>query len=641
MVTKTHSALIINAHNHYTKEQEHSFVKKFSKITNIKTHNLSTNILTLRQQIVLGLGPKFLIKEYTTKEIVRNKIKHSLSNLKRTIQLGMFFNNDNNEKRMIPKNETQEKWFPPIRPYDKLINDYITECDNKLINEMQNKVLEYDNNDKILLETLTSLSKNNNIVIKAADKNLGITILDKNEYDIMCYAHLDDTTIYIEITDYSPDNSYATLIDLLKSYKQYYTYSHNTMTTTKLAASLLQLQNHDTLRIAPFYCLPKIHKRIIPPIPGRPIVSSINTLTYHASVYLDLQLQPILKQLGTVCTSALTLITDFKDFHTDINSVILCADVTSLYPNIPILLGVQTVAIVLKSLNCFSDTHLNFLMDLLHWVLRNNFCTFNNKTYLQKKGTAMGTPVATSYANIFLYGVECDLIAKYKPCYYKRYIDDIFAIFPSKIIAKCFIHTFNSIVPSIKLEAVTIGRSGIMLDLIIELMHNPHIMSDTITHKLFQKPANIYQYIPTLSNHKPNIFSNFIKQEVNRFNINCTNTDDYNECKILFSQRLLARGYDTKLFNNATSGLPTRETLINNIIIRRNQEKKIYDKSKIIFTINKPSFSPEITWNKIFKFTDELKSHPTFIDSFADCKLIIGTKNDKSIGSLIIRSKST
>ena len=102
----------------------------------------------------------------------------------------------------------------------------------------------------------------------------------------MCYAHLHDITTYAEIVNYSPDESYATLIDLLKTDKQYYMYPHDTVRITKSASSLLQLKDHDTLSIALFYCLPKIHKRSTPPIPGRPIVSSVNTLTYHASVYL-------------------------------------------------------------------------------------------------------------------------------------------------------------------------------------------------------------------------------------------------------------------------------------------------------------------------------------------------------------------
>ena len=256
------------------------------------------------------------------------------------------------------------------------------------------------------------------------------------------------------------------------------------------------------------------------------------------------------------------------------------------------------------------------------------------------KITAMGTPVATSYANIFLYGIECDVIEKHKPCYYKRYIDDIFAIYPSKIQAKCFIHTFNNIIPSIKLEAITIGKHGIMLDLEIELIQNINNSYDTIKHKLFQKPANIYQYIPTLSNHKSTIFLNFIKQEINRFNINCSDINDFNQCKNLFLQRLLSRGYNIELFNNAISTSPDRETLLNKIITRRHTIKKTYNKSLIILSIKKPLFKQPISWNNIFKLTNDLKNHPTFIDSFNDYKLIIGTKNDKSIGSLIISSKS-
>jgi hypothetical protein len=72
-------------------------------------------------------------------------------------------------------------------------------------------------------------------------------------------------------------------------------------------------------------------------------------------------------------------------------------------------------------------------MDLLNWVLSYNYCTFEDKAYLQIEGTAMGTPVATSYANIFLYGIEHKLLTKYKPTNYKRHIDDIFAIYDDKI----------------------------------------------------------------------------------------------------------------------------------------------------------------------------------------------------------------
>ena len=68
----------------------------------------------------------------------------------------------------------------------------------------------------------------------------------------------------------------------------------NTKKLTQLSASLLQLQNHETLRIALFYSIPKILKTLLQPIPGRPIVSSNSTATYHTSNYLDKELPCIL-----------------------------------------------------------------------------------------------------------------------------------------------------------------------------------------------------------------------------------------------------------------------------------------------------------------------------------------------------------
>lgn len=100
------------------------------------------------------------------------------------------------------------------------------------------------------------------------------------------------------------------------------------------------------------------------------------------------------------------------------NSVILCADVTALYPNFPIELGVTTVRNVIAGLEIMTEKHLNFLMDLLSFVLTKNYCIFDKKIYHQIKGTAMGTPTAVSYSTIFLYGVEHSKFAKVRYSYY-------------------------------------------------------------------------------------------------------------------------------------------------------------------------------------------------------------------------------
>ena len=59
----------------------------------------------------------------------------------------------------------------------------------------------------------------------------------------------------------------------------------------------------------------------------------------------------------------------------------------------------------------------------------NNF-TFNEKHYLQIQGTAMGTRVAPTYANIYMNEFEEKHVYSYKnpPKYWFRFIDDIWSV---------------------------------------------------------------------------------------------------------------------------------------------------------------------------------------------------------------------
>lgn len=76
-------------------------------------------------------------------------------------------------------------------------------------------------------------------------------------------------------------------------------------------------------------------------------------------------------------------------------------DIDSLYTNIDITEGIQAIKnIFLK----YPDSKRpdKGLPDLLHINLTHNDFEFNNKYYLQVKGTAMGKKFAPAYANIFM-----------------------------------------------------------------------------------------------------------------------------------------------------------------------------------------------------------------------------------------------
>ncbi len=103
----------------------------------------------------------------------------------------------------------------------------------------------------------------------------------------------------------------------------------------------------------------------------------------------------------------------------------------SLYPNIPQTEGIKTNIEALIKYNNL-PLQKNATETLFNFVLKYNIFSFANKTYRQVHGTAIGTKLAPAYANIFLDHVETPFLKsiKYKPILYKRYIDDIFMLWP-------------------------------------------------------------------------------------------------------------------------------------------------------------------------------------------------------------------
>lgn len=616
------------------------FATKYNNITNTEIFNLSTYILTPTEKIVLGLGTKFIPLPKTTSLDLITNTHTSIDALHRRLRLSFFFSTPSLFSTTTPAIANKVQWHPPPHPVDPLLSSFITQLKDNSSTHITNSRSFFSPLDNLLLTTLKNLQRQKHITFKPADKNLGLVILNTIDYKEMCLKHLNDAETYKVITDYDTSIVYTKLIDILKKHGQFY---NNTRSQTQslLAKSLLQYHNTDTpSRISVFYCLPKVHKTIIPPIPGRPIVSSSGSITYHTSKYLDKELQPVLKLLHTVCTSSRHILRDMNNKTFPENSVIMCADVTALYPNIPIELGLKTVRSVLTDLNIFTVKKLNFLMDLLQWVLTNNYVTFNNTIYLQLKGTAMGTPTAVVYSNIFLYGIEKRILHTYLPHYYTRYIDDVFSVFPSDTNANGFIEEFNSFCPSIKFEAVTVGRSGVMLDLELTLNHQANPPLDSVTHKLYQKPRNVYQYIPPSSEHKQSLFKNIILQEFKRYSLASTTLSDYTSITTSFRQRLLVRGYDAALIDSILLEVPTRTTLFDNLITSLNTSKPTeYIPKPPLVTLCVPRLDPPIPWGTLFHIPDTISTHPSYTSNYSSHVTTIGSKNPPTIGSYIIRSK--
>ena len=97
-------------------------------------------------------------------------------------------------------------------------------------------------------------------------------------------------------------------------------------------------------------------------------------------------------------------------------------DVVGLYPHIPHNEGLEALKEALGTLEGQVESEQQGFLneDILSFaelVLKSNNFEFNGRHYLQKRGTAIGTKMAPSYANVFMDRLERRLLqnAEVKP----------------------------------------------------------------------------------------------------------------------------------------------------------------------------------------------------------------------------------
>ena len=112
------------------------------------------------------------------------------------------------------------------------------------------------------------------------------------------------------------------------------------------------------------------------------------------------------------------------------NCQLVTLDVTSLYTNIPHNEGIASCTEALSNRD-IQEPPTEHLGTLISFILRKNSFVFGKKHYLQINGTAMGTRMAPSYANLFMAQLEESFLERStcrRPFVWWRYIDDIFLI---------------------------------------------------------------------------------------------------------------------------------------------------------------------------------------------------------------------
>ena len=402
----------------HKRQKNRTFINQTSTIINLS----SKRQLTEAEKSVLELGLTF---SPSSNKYNKEELAHDIYKFIRKLKLREFFH-DKQKQTNIPIDQTTQStsgtasfntstqhppdraeskwenknpdWYPDEVKYctpelNRYINDIETDL-NKTLTQNETKFWNNLSNDQ--RQALKNLANDHDIVIKPADKGGAIVIMDKTDYEAACNTHLSNTTFYEEVAS-NPTSTYKTKISETadEMYKE----------------GLIDDFENNMLKAGDqtpsFYALPKVHKQFVEFPSIRPICSGSDSPTANSSEFVDTFIKPIAQNQPSYIRDTTDFIKKTKDIITTDSDILVTMDVTSLYTNIDQQEGRSTCEHFLSQRQRPSIPT-KFIITLINLILKCNTMFFNGRFSHQIKGTAMGTAMAVSFANLFMSRLEHD-----------------------------------------------------------------------------------------------------------------------------------------------------------------------------------------------------------------------------------------
>lgn len=495
------------------------------------------------------------------------------------------------------------------------------------------------------------------IVIKPADKNLGITIMTRTWYESEMKRQLSD------MTTYRPSQWHAFIVTQIQT-------RINAVVLRGTQSGVLSSKEDKYITKnpmvkhspCPLYGMPKIHKLSnitteMHKLTCRPIVSCVTYITTPLSQWIDWVLQPLVLNIPTVIKDSKSFVNMIETFTIEHRlkdeCLLLVADIGSLYPSIPTDHGIEMMRRFLhRDVNRAMlrqqypdeavklDKLIDIIVTALDIVLRNNYIEFDGQTYIQVNGTAMGQSCAVVYANVYVYELEVDLV---NACLhdntmlmYGRFIDDVFSIISHASHAPGIIARLNALHPSIQFNCVTSHKEVEFLDTVV-YKGDRFNDNNTFDIRVHQKLINKYLYIPYNSFHAYHNKLGWIRAELIRYIRNTSSFDRYLELKLLFYRRLRDRGYGPRFLRNAMHGVTYFDR--HKMLMSSPHTQTSKDDTPLCFI---STLHPSITHRQL---SHALNANWTLLCSDPEVKAVLGDrpvvgyKRSPNFANVLVRSK--
>ena len=167
----------------------------------------------------------------------------------------------------------------------------------------------------------------------------------------------------------------------------------------------------------------------------RPIVSFVNLPSYQLSKYLARILSPLIGNSESNVQNSADFATFIQLKSLKESETLVSLDIVLLFTNVPVQLATKITRDRLEDDTSLQDrTCLNTqeLVQLLEFCLNANYLSFRGRCFKQAFGTAMGSPVSVSVANLVMEDVEERALASFdiQLPFWKRYIDNTCTVVP-------------------------------------------------------------------------------------------------------------------------------------------------------------------------------------------------------------------
>lgn len=357
------------------------------------------------------------------------------------------------------------------------------------------------------------------------------------------------------------------------------------------------------------------------------------SVTEPLSQYLDWFLRPLLRSVPSFLLDTKDLLQNIETFNIGPGYGLATIDVVSLYTRINHENGITAIKTFLLRSNR-DESCIDFIGEALRFVLTHNAFCFGDDWFEQKVGTTMGTPVAPTFANLFLALWEEEFIYSVNNPYLRyiakwlRFIDDVVIVWTGSQ------EQFNAFMQYLNVNNINMQFTGNYGGTQVEFLDVRILLKgDKIFTEGYRKPTATNSLLHHTSFHPSHVKSALPYGQFLRLRRINSEYSSFLEQFMELMDRLRQRGYD----ENSISRAFTRAVEQDRKQLISGKRKKKQKEERCVFSFEFSPMSNNIR-QIVRKYWHILESDSD-LSSKTNCPPIISFRRSKNLRDEQVRGR--